>query len=94
MNNMKMTTEMNNNAEINSATQTPGPNRSAKALKAMVIMLSLTALCLSYRAASEAMALYGVLENVQATLAQEQSIQAQAASGRQISETKHALAGL
>ena len=95
MNTMKMNTEMNNNAEINQAsTQMPGVNRSVKALKATVIILSLTALCLSYRAASEAMALYGVLEKVQATLAQEQSIKAQVASSRQISETKPALAGL
>ena len=95
MNTMKMNTEMNNKAEINPApVQTPDVNHRANVLKATVIILSLTALCLSYRAASEAVALYGVLEKVQATLAQEQSIKAQVASGLQISETKHSVAGL
>jgi len=93
MNNMKTNTEMNINAEINPAsTQTPNARRG-KGLKGVVVALSLVALCLSYRAATEAMALYGVLEKVQATLAQEQSVKAQVATGQQISETKHAVAG-
>lgn len=95
MNNMKTNTEMNINTDMNAAS-TPVPNisRRAKGFKAVVVMLSLTALCLSYRAANEAVALYGVLEKVQATLASEQSALAQATARMQISETKHSVAGL
>jgi len=95
MNNMKTNTEMNINAEINPLSL-PAQNvtRRAKALKAVVVILSLTALCLAYRAANEAVALYGVLEKVQATLANEQSVQAQITVGGHISETKSSLAGL
>lgn len=90
---MKTKTETNINAENNPAS-TQAPNARRKGLKAVVVALSLVALCLSYRAATEAVALYGVLEKVQAALAQEQGIKAQIASDLQIVETKHSVAGL
>jgi len=94
MNNMKTNTEMNISTDINpAATQSPSA-RSAQGLKAVMVILSVVALCLSYRAANEAVALYGVLDNVQATLANEQSVQAQFAGGLQNSETKPSVAGL
>lgn len=95
MKNMKSNTEMNVISHNDAASAVAaGALRRAKTLKVTVVILSLTALGLSYRAASEAMALYGVLEKVQATLAQEQIIKAQVASSLQISETKHSIAGL
>jgi hypothetical protein len=93
MNNMKTNIETNITTATNSM-QTPGISRRGAGLKAVVIILSVTALCLSYRAANEAVALYGVLDKVQATLANEQSMQAQAAAHVQISETKTSVAGL
>ena len=87
---MKTNTEMSINAE----SSTPKPNpRHGKGLKALVVALSLLALCLSYRAATEAVALYGVLEKVHAAFANEPSAQAQSAE-TQISETKPSVAGL
>ena len=90
---MKTNTETNMTTESNSL-PAPGVDRRGKGLKVAVIILSLTALCLSYRAASEAVALYGVLEKVQASFAAEQSIKAQATMHVQISETKSPVAGL
>jgi hypothetical protein len=91
---MKTDTEMNINAELNPVS-TPMPiTRRGKGLKALVVALSLLALGLSYRAATEAVALYGVLEKVQAALANEQRAQAQSTAGIQISETKPPVAGL
>ena len=91
-NNMKTNIETNMNTDINTAASKV--SRPAFALKIIVAVLSLTALCLSYRAANEAVALYGVLEQVQAALANEQNIKSQAAAREQISETKPSLAGL
>jgi hypothetical protein len=53
-----------------------------------------TALCLSYRAATEAVALYRVLDKVYTALSSEQSLQTQAAAHVQIFETTPAVAGL
>ena len=89
--NMKTNIETNTNSDLNATPTAPG--RAAASLKAVVVILSLTALCLSYRAANEAVALYGVLDKVQATLANEQTVQAHA-TGTQISETKSSVAGL
>ena len=89
---MKTNIETNTNSDLNAMPTAPG--RAAAALKAVVVILSLTALCLSYRAANEAVALYGVLDKVQATLANEQAVQAHVAAGTQISETKSSAAGL
>ena len=91
---MKINTEMNTNADNNSVL-TQGPNlRRAAGLKVVMVALSLLALGLSYRAATEAVALYGVLEKVQATLANEQIAEAQFTARAQLSETKHSIAGL
>jgi hypothetical protein len=93
-NNMKTNTEMNINAQPNPIS-TPTPNtRRGKGLKALVVALSMLALGLSYRAATEAVALYGVLEKVHATWATEQGAQAQPNERIQISETKPAVSGL
>ncbi|HEX5220841.1 MAG TPA: hypothetical protein VFZ59_14830 [Verrucomicrobiae bacterium] len=89
-----MNTEMNFNADLNPVSaQTPKP-RDGKVLKSLVVALSMLALGLSYRAAAEAVALYGVLEKVQAALAAEQGAWAQSAEPIQISETKPSVSGL
>jgi hypothetical protein len=93
-NNMKTNIETNTNMNTDITTGTSNAARPAFALKVIVAILSLTALCLSYRAANEAVALYGVLEQVQAALANEQNIKSQASAGWQIYETKPSLAGL
>ena len=89
---MKTNIETNPNSDVAPAAQKL--SLRGRGLKAVLVILSLTALCLSYRAAREAVALYGVLEKVQATLANEQTVKAQATSPVQISETKPAVAGL
>ena len=95
-NNMKTNTEVSTNSETTIAPAQPGrgERRAAGGLKVLVTILSLTALALSYRAANEAVALYGILDKIQAALANEQSMKGQAAANRQISETKPAIAGL
>lgn len=90
--------DMKTNIETNLTTgsrslQTP-ISAGGKGLKVALIVLSVTALCLAYRAANEAAALYGVLEKVQAALATEQIIKTHATTHVQISETKPVVAGL
>jgi hypothetical protein len=92
INNMKTNTETSTNSDLN--IPPAAPRRAANSLKAVVVILSLTALCLSYRAANEAIDLYGVLDKVQTTLNNEQSVKAQATATVQISETKPSVAGL
>jgi len=87
---MKTNIETNTNSNLNPT----APRRAANSLKAVVVILSLTALCLSYQATNEAVALYGVLDNVQTTLANEQSVKAQTTAGVPISETKSSVAVL
>ena len=96
INNKKTNTEMNTNTDTNT-TMTPTANTTSArrmGLKVGAVTLSLVALCLSYQAANEAVALYGVLDKVQDTLAAEQMIKAQAASVARISETNPSVAGL
>jgi len=91
--NMKTNLETNMNSDI-ITTAAPKASRRGQGLKAAVVILSLAALWLSYRAANEAAALHGILEKVQAALSHEQSVKAQAATAVQISETKSSVAGL
>lgn len=95
-NTMKTNTEVSTSSETTTALAQPGRGgrRTAGGLKVLVTILSLTALALAYRAADEAVALYGVLDKIQASLAFEQSMKEQAAANRQISETNPAIAGL
>jgi hypothetical protein len=96
INDLKTNTEMNTNSGTNPA-PTPmasAARRSATSLKLGAAILSLTALYLSYRAANEAVALYGELEAVQDTLAAAQFGKVQIADGTGISETKKSVAGL
>lgn len=70
---------------------TPSKGRT---LKAAAIALAVLALGLSYRAATEAVTVYAMLEKVQDTLAQEQVIRAAAPHVYQNSETITPVAGL
>ncbi len=100
INNEKANTEMNttaiNNDSNPSASQPARPvsRRVVTGLKVGTVMLSLIALGLSYRAANQAVALYGVLNEVQTALANEHEMKFQYATSRQIAETKTATAGL
>lgn len=92
INNMKTNTETNTPSDNHPAPS--APRRPATGLKAAVVILSLAALCLSYRAASEAVALYGVLEKVHDTMDQEQLVRSHVTAGQRISETIPPVAGL
>lgn len=92
INNMKTNIETNTHSDNNPAS--PAPRRPATGLKAVVVILSIAALCLSYRAANEAVALYGVLEKVHDAMAQEQQLKSHVTADQRISETIPPLAGL
>lgn len=98
INNTKMNSDMTTTEPTTAPAQTlPAPRRPRPVLKMATVMLSLVALCLSYRAAGEAIALYGVLEKVQDALAHEQMVKSQAAPvvpRAEIAETKSGTAGL
>ncbi len=96
INNLKANTEMNTNSDLNTAAAPVirASRRPSTFLKVGTFILSLTALCLSYQAANEAVALYGVLDKVQDTLATEQFVKAQMTAGTRISETNPSVAGL
>lgn len=80
---------------IHSDNAAPAASRPASTgLKAAVVILSLAALCLTYRAATEAVALYGVLEKVHDTMAEEQLVKSHVTASHRISETIPPLAGL
>jgi len=89
---------MNTNIETNThSDNNPAPSarrRPTLGLKVTVVALSLIALALSYRAATEAVALYGVLDKVQDTLAHEQTVKAQVAGRLRNFETIPPVAGL
>ncbi|MFO1512184.1 MAG: hypothetical protein U1F83_04600 [Verrucomicrobiota bacterium] len=93
---MKPNTERDLNSEANT-TSTPThvlPRRPATVLKIATVMLSLAALGLSYQAANQAIALYGVLDKLQDALAQEQLIKAHTTEAARNSETISPVAGL
>ena len=92
INYMTTNIDTNTNSDINATSSTP--RRQGNGLKAVVVILSLIALCLSYRAATEAAALYRVLDKVHDTLAHEQQVKAQVVASPRISETISPLAGL
>ena len=89
---MKTNIETSTHSDNNPAPS--APRRPATGLKAVVVILSIAALCLSYRAASEAVALYGLLEKVHDTMAQEQLMKSHVTAYQPISETIPPLAGL
>jgi hypothetical protein len=91
MDNMKTNIETTTTTD-NNPMHTSSNSRKRTGLKAVLVILSLTALCLSYQAANEAVALYGLLEKVQTALADEQSLRTTAQM--QNSETKPLVAGL
>jgi len=93
---MKTDTAMNTDTESH-ATSThsnPAARHPRAVMKVATVVLALTALCLSYQAANEAVALYGMLAQAQDALAHEQVIRSQAADTALISETIAPVAGL
>jgi len=67
---MKTELETNMNADTHSRASSTPRRRAGQALKAAVMALSVVAFGLSYQAASEAVAVYGILEQAQDALAQ------------------------
>jgi len=96
VNPMKTSTEMQIDTESHeSSTQSnPAARRPGAILKVSTVMLSLAALCLSYQAANEAVALYGMLAQAQDALAHEQLVRSQVADSAAIAETIPPVAGL